>query len=160
VAALRRHWLRVWLAVELLVVLPLGISVLSLRRNLAAVEPAHDQARWHVAGPGPPSGSMGATITGGALARTGQSVGLLLECADRAGVAIRSLVCSGVERGGRLCITVGISAQSTKVLTEFLREVRRCLPVTVGLEKLDFFDQSRDVSFRLDWARPGQGVGQ
>ncbi len=155
---MRRRWLWVWLVAELLVVLPLSARVLDSRRDLGAEEVAYGQLLQRLAGPGPLSAT--AAVGSGALVPTGECIRLLWECADRAGAGLRSLTCSGVERGSRFCMTVSVSTPNTRALVEFLREVRECLPVTVGLEKLDFFDQSREVPVRLDWIQEDRGAGR
>ena len=157
---MRRRWLWAWLVAELLLVLPLGARVLDSRRNLGAEEVAYSQLLQRLTGPGPPSADMTAAAGSGALVPTSESIRLLWECAHRTGAELRTLTCSGVERGSRLCMSVSISTPNTRALVEFLREVRKCLPVTVGLEKLDFFDQSRDVPVRLDWIHEDRGVGR
>ena len=154
--SLRRNWPALWLATQLLVVLPLGGRVLGVHRNLTAAQAAYEETcqqmdrASHSEDAGPPS-------TGGMLAPTGEALWLLFACGERAGVAVRTLACSGVERDGKLSITAGISAQNTESVIAFLLEVGRCLPVSVSLERLDFFDRGRDVSVRLDWARQAQG---
>ncbi len=156
---MRSRWLWAWLVAELLVVLPLSARVLDSRRDLGAEEVVYSQLLQRLTGPGPPS--TGTAAAGGSLlVPTSESIRLIWECAHRARAELHSLTCSGVERGSRLCMTVSISTPNTRALVEFLREVRKCLPVTVALEKLDFFDQSRDVPVRLDWIHEDRGAGR
>ncbi|MDP2856846.1 MAG: hypothetical protein Q8P50_02600 [Bacillota bacterium] len=156
---MRHNWPALWLAVQLLVALPLGGRVLSVHRNLKAAEATYEETCRQMdrasrsEGTGPPN-------TDGMLAPTGEALRLLFACSETAGVAVRTLACSGVERNGKLSITVGISAQNTESVIAFLREVGRCLPVSVSLERLDFFDRGRDVSVRLDWTGQVQGQGR